>query len=229
MNSNYKLADLDKSIVVEPADKAESAVIWLHGLGADGNDFVGILPQLNLPQNHSIRFVFPHAPVQPVTVNGGMAMRSWYDIYSMTIAEKMDTAGINQSASVLQELIQQQLDLGIPANKIVLAGFSQGGLVALHTGLYYSQPLAGILALSTYYPTACLQDAQQQAKEFQQPPICMAHGVYDQVIPLAVAQKASQLLTEHGQQVEWHEYPMEHQVCMPEIELISAWLQARLM
>lgn len=229
MNSNYSLADLDKSIVVEPKDRAQSAVIWLHGLGADGNDFVGILPQLNLPAEHRIRFVFPHAPVQPVTVNGGMAMRSWYDIYSMTIAEKMDIAGINQSAAVLRELIQQQLDSGIPADRIIVAGFSQGGLVALHAGLYYPQPLAGIMALSTYYPTACLEDAKQNEGVFQSPPILMAHGLYDQVIPLAVAQKARVLLTEHGQQVEWHEYPMEHQVCMPQIEAISAWLQARLM
>ena len=225
MNSNYTLKDLDQSIVIEPKVEANAAVIWLHGLGADGHDFEGILPQLGLPINHAVRFVFPHAPVQPVTVNGGMAMRSWYDILSMNIADRVDIAGLEKSSAVLMELVEEQMALGIPANKIVLAGFSQGGLVALHTGLNFSDTVAGVLALSTYYPEPCFEE---QSLKNQTLPILMAHGTYDQVIALKVAEDSKNFLVSKGFNVEWQTYPMEHQVCMPEIELISAWLQAKL-
>jgi len=225
MNPNYTLKDLDQSIVVEPKVEANSAVIWLHGLGADGHDFEGILPQLGLPSNHAIRFVFPHAPVQPVTVNGGMAMRSWYDILSMNIADRVDIAGLEKSSAVLKELIEEQMTLGIPADKIVLAGFSQGGLVALHTGLNVSETVAGVLALSTYYPEPCFEESSLKNQTL---PILMAHGTYDQVIALNVAEDSKSFLESKGFNVEWQTYPMEHQVCMPEIELISSWLQAKL-
>lgn len=225
MPVEYALSDLDPSIVIEPPKPANAAVIWLHGLGADGHDFVGILPQLNLPADHSIRFVFPHAPVQSVTVNGGMSMRSWYDIYSMSIAEKMDLHSIELSSNVLKELIDEQLKLGITADKIVIAGFSQGGLIALNTALSLDLTLAGVMALSTYYPKACLETL---ASPNTGTPILMVHGEYDPVVPFSVAQNSQQRLTQTGANIEWHSYPMEHQVCMPEIELVSKWLQSRL-
>jgi len=228
LKTHFTLADLDKSIVLEPDTNADSAVIWLHGLGADGNDFAGILPQLQLPNNHKVRFIFPHAPIQAVTVNGGMEMRSWYDIYSMTIAEKMDVEGIEQSASIVAEMIEQQIAQGVSADKIVLAGFSQGGLVVLHAGLQSKHPIAGIMALSTYYPEACWQAIENRQVKTNSVPILMAHGLYDQVIPLPVASKAKNLLTSKELNVEWHEYPMEHQVCMEEIEVIANWLKDKL-
>jgi len=225
MKPEYQLADLDPSIIVEPEQAADSAVIWLHGLGADGHDFVGILPQLNLPEKHKVRFVFPNAPVQPVTVNGGMAMRSWYDIYSMTIAEKMDLHSIALSSRVLRELIEQQLAQGIAAEKIVIAGFSQGGLVALNTALSSEYSLAGVMALSTYYPSACLDTLAEPNHSIN---TFMVHGTHDPVIPYSVAETSYHRLLDLGCTIEWHTYPMEHQVCMQEIEDISNWLKARL-
>ena len=226
MNSTYTLADLEPSIIVEPPQAAKAAVIWLHGLGADGHDFAGLLPQLGLPNNHAIRFIFPNAPVQAVTVNGGMQMRSWYDIYSMSIAEKMDLHSIEQSSLVLEELVQEQVDNGISADKIVIAGFSQGGLIALNMALTSDYTLAGVLALSTYYPQACIDSLERPAKCGS--PIFMAHGEYDPVVPFAVAQSSVDRLKLLGCEVEWHSYPMEHQVCMPEVEAISEWLKKQL-
>lgn len=222
MTDSYQLKDLDASIVVEPTSPANSAVIWLHGLGADGHDFVGLLPQLNLPENHAIRFIFPHAPIQPVTVNGGMTMRSWYDIYSMSIADKMDLSSIAMSSSVVKELIEEQIASGIDVNKIVLAGFSQGGLIVLNTALKENYVLAGVMALSTYYPKACMESLSVLNT---QTPILMMHGEYDPVVPINVAQASREGLKKAGCEVEWHEYPMEHQLCMPEIVTISAWLK----
>lgn len=225
MKKTYSLADLDDPIVIEPSVSARSAVIWLHGLGADGHDFEGILPQLDLPIHHAIRFVFPHAPVQAVTVNGGMNMRSWYDIYSMTIAEKIDIEGINQSAGIVTELIEQQINSGISPSNIVLAGFSQGGLVVLHAALHSKYVLAGVLALSTYYPAECYQPL---GKSQQQTPIFMAHGTYDQVIPLNVAEKSHGFLQSIDCDIQWHTYSMEHSVCSAEIDAIASWLRLRL-
>lgn len=225
MTDRYQLTDLDASIVIEPTSPAQAAVIWLHGLGADGNDFVGLLPQLNLPDNHAIRFIFPHAPVQPVTVNGGMAMRSWYDIYSMSIADKMDLTSIAMSSAVVKELIEEQIKSGIAVGKIVLAGFSQGGLVVLNTALSEDYSLAGVMALSTYYPKACMDSLSSINIKT---PILMIHGQYDPVVPFAVAQTSREGLEKLGCKLEWHDYPMEHQLCMPEIETISAWLEERL-
>lgn len=223
MSNRFSLQNLDPSIVVEPKTDAKSVVIWLHGLGADGHDFEGILPQLNLPDSHNIRFIFPHAPVQPVTINGGMAMRSWYDIVSTTIADRADLAGIDASRCIVDELIEQQIEQGIAADKILLAGFSQGGLVALHSGLHSQNKLAGVLALSTYYPQQCLRAVTNNV------PVFMAHGLYDQVIPVTVAQQAQQLFEKLELPVEWQAYPMEHQVCQAEIEAISNWLQKQLL
>ncbi len=221
MNS-YSLSDLDPSIIVEPNRPAKHAVIWLHGLGADGNDFVGLLPQLNLPDDHAIRFVFPHAPRQAVTVNGGMVMRSWYDIYSMEIASKIDEHSIEQSSGVLVELIQQQIEQGISAENIIIAGFSQGGLITLHTVLHSGITLGGAIALSTYYPDVCLKQSSCADEEI---PVMMVHGDYDPVIPVGIAEASYQKLLEIGCQVSWQRYPMEHQVCMSEIEQISYFIQ----
>ncbi len=213
----------DSPIIIEPKGDVTSAVIWLHGLGADGNDFAGLVPQLNLPEQHGIRFVFPHAPVQPVTINGGMEMRSWYDIRSTDFMNDVDAAGIRVSCYQIYDLIQGQLDQGILAHKIVLAGFSQGGLIALHAGLSFSHSLAGIMALSTYCPLP------QQFHQHRDVPIFMGHGKFDNVIPFSVAQASCSALQKRGYPIQWHSYPMEHQVCAQEIEDIVNWLKSVLL
>lgn len=219
-------AKLDPPIIIEPTrgttEGATRAVIWLHGLGADGNDFAGLVPELDLPENNGIRFVFPHALVQPVTINGGMEMRSWYDIRSNNFIEDIDAAGIRVSCYQVYDLIQAQMDQGIPADQIVLAGFSQGGLVALHAGLSFGHTLAGIMALSTYCPMP------QQFSQHRQMPIMMTHGRFDTVIPMKLAKDSCESLTKRGYQIEWLEYPMEHQVCIEEIRDISRWLRETL-
>ncbi|WP_044410194.1 alpha/beta hydrolase [Thiomicrospira microaerophila] len=209
----------DMPIIVEPSSPAKAAVIWLHGLGADGSDFVDIVPSLGLPADHAIRFVFPHAPVQPVTINGGMAMRSWFDIRSMDILEDVDSAGIRVSCHQVYKLIEQQRVAGVASDRIVLAGFSQGGLIALHAGLSYDHPLAGVMALSTWCPLV------EQFYLHREMPIFIAHGEQDPVVPFALGAKARDDLSAKGYAVEWHAYPMQHQVCLDEIEAIGAWLR----
>lgn len=216
-------AKQDLPIIIEPKEKATSAVIWLHGLGADGNDFVGLIPQLGLPDNHGVRFVFPHAPVQSVTINGGMKMRSWYDIRSTDIMNDIDTAGIEASCFQVHDLIQAQMDQGIAANRIILAGFSQGGLIALHAGLRFEHRLAGIMALSTYCPMS--QSLSQFFSQHREMPIFMAHGEYDGVIPLSAAQASYKALQQQGYHIQWQTYPMEHQLCAQEVEDIVNWLR----
>ncbi len=211
-------AKQDQPIIIEPEKRATSAVIWLHGLGADGNDFAGLVPELDLPSHHGIRFIFPNALEQAVTINGGMTMRSWFDIRSTDFMNDIDAAGIRVACNQIYALIQQQIEAGIDVDKIVLAGFSQGGLVALHAGLSFSQPLAGIMALSTYCPMS------EQFHLHRQTPILMAHGKFDTVIPMAIAKQSAEALTERGYAIEWHQYPMEHQVCAEEIGEISTWL-----
>ncbi|MBF6057793.1 alpha/beta hydrolase [Thiomicrorhabdus heinhorstiae] len=211
-------------IVVEPKNKdgneleAQAAVIWLHGLGADGYDFLGVLPQLNLPTEHHIRFIFPHADEQPVTINGGMRMRSWYDIRSPDLLNDVDADGIRIASYQVYDLIDQQIKAGIDPKKIILAGFSQGGLIALHAGLGYQQSLGGIMALSTYCPM------EQQFNMHLEMPIFMVHGTEDSVVPLALAEHAYTALSNRGYQIEWHTYLMGHQVCGQELMDIRAWL-----
>lgn len=214
--------ELDYPIIIEPNEPATKAVIWLHGLGADGNDFAGLVPELDLPEKNGIRFVFPHAAVQAVTINGGMEMRSWYDIRSNDFMEDIDAAGIRVSCYQVYDLIQAQMDQGILPENIVLAGFSQGGLIALHAGLSFSHTLAGIMALSTYCPMP------QQFSQHRQMPIIMTHGEYDTVIPMDIAQLSRDSLQRRGYQIEWFQYPMEHQVCIEEIRDISVWLRKAL-
>lgn len=199
----------------------EFAVIWLHGLGADGHDFEPIVPELGLTR--AVRFVFPHAPMQPVTVNGGMVMRAWYDIVGMDFGADVDTIGINQSSAHLRRLIQNTVESGIPSDRIILAGFSQGGVIALHTGLLYPDKLAGIVALSTYVaiPEAIQRSASEANREI---PIFMAHGRFDPVIPYSLGQQSKDFLAEAGYPVQWHAYPMEHSVHPEEIRHIADWL-----
>lgn len=213
-----------QTIEVPPATKQEYSVIWMHGLGADGHDFEAIVPDLRLPEDHGIRFIFPNAPIQAVTINGGMKMRSWYDILEMSMEHKVDNAGINQSSNSIDQLIQKEINKGIASENILLAGFSQGGVIALHSGLRFTYKLAGILALSTYLPTI-EQIKTEATKENQSIPIFMAHGTMDQVVAIQNAKQAFNQLKEMQYPIHWHEYPMEHSVCQEEIMAISQFIK----
>jgi len=211
-------------IQIDTAPGPRFTVIWLHGLGADGHDFESIVPELRLPGTMPVRFIFPHAPIQPVTINGGMAMRAWYDIVAMDLSVGADETGIRQSMDRLRGLIQATVDAGIAARHIVLAGFSQGGVIAMQTGLAYPRRLAGIMALSTYValPGAIDSDA---AKANAQIPIFMAHGRFDPVIPITLGRQSKDLLVEAGYPVQWQEYPMQHSVHPDEIRDLGDWLK----
>lgn len=199
------------------------SVIWLHGLGADGHDFEPIVPELGLPPDLSVRFIFPHAPQQPVTINAGMVMPAWYDILSMEIVRQIDAAGIDRSAGHVCELVRQEIDRGIDSDHILLAGFSQGGAVVLHAGLLFEQPLMGILALSAYLPIPdrILKNQNNTARSI---PIFMAHGTHDPVVPMQLGQQTYEFLSSQGCDVEWHTYPMQHSVNMDEIRDIGIWM-----
>ncbi len=204
-------------IIIEPSVSATYSVIWLHGLGADGHDFAGILPALNLPENHTIRFIFPHAPERQITVNNGMVMRGWYDVLSLELVEPVDEVGIEESVQSIQLLIRQEQEKGVAANQILLAGFSQGGVIALHAGLRFEEKIAGVMALSTYLPLVeKIPDGNL--------PILVAHGTHDPVVPLRGGEKARDALQSKGYAVDWHTYPMEHQVCAEEIDTIRDFL-----
>ena len=215
------------AIILEPDQPANAAVIWLHGLGADGNDFVPIVPELRLPEAISPRFIFPNAPVRPISINGGMPMRGWYDITSLTRLDQQDEAGIRASARRVQNLIEEEVAAGIPRQRIVLAGFSQGGAIALHAGLRQNEALGGILALSTYLPLQSRLMGELSAAG-RATPVFMCHGLYDNVLPAALGTSSRDGLRQLGCAVEWRDYPMQHQVCEEEIEDIATWLKARL-
>lgn len=206
---------------------ADAAVIWLHGLGADGHDFVSLLPELQLPASMAVRFVFPHAPVRPVTVNNGWPMRAWYDIKSLDANGRDDAEGIAASAQRLAALIAAEQSRGIASERIVLAGFSQGGAVVLYAGLRHPEPLAGILALSTYLPLRDRLSAERSASN-SQVPILMCHGTQDPVVTLPFALQSRTALQQAGCMLDWREYPMEHSLCAAEVLAISQWLQQRL-
>lgn len=212
--------------VIEPAGTADAAVIWLHGLGASGHDFVPVVPHLGLPDNHGVRFVFPHAPEIPVTINGGMVMPAWYDILAMSIEREIDIKQIESSSAAVRELIQRELDAGIASGRIVLAGFSQGGAVAYHTALAYPKPLAGLMTLSTYFATAKEVTLSNANKAL---PIHIFHGTQDPMVPESMGHTANQILQSMGFKPKYRSYPMQHEVCMEEIEdignSIKAWLQ----
>ena len=210
-------------ITLDPPSPATACVIWMHGLGADGNDFVPVVPELGLPEAHSVRFVFPNAPSMPVTINGGHVMPAWYDITSVELDKRADEAGVRRSQSAISELIADQRAQGISAERIVLAGFSQGGVIALQTGLRHAEKLGGVMALSTYL--ACVESVGTEASPANRDiPIFMAHGSMDPVISIALAKLSKARLETHGYVIDWHEYGMPHSVCAEEIEAIGAFL-----
>jgi len=209
-----------EAIEIQTGSKPAASIIWLHGLGADGHDFEPIVPELKLAK--PLRFVFPHAPARPVTINQGMRMRAWYDILQFGGGPE-DEAGIRASQRKIEELIAEEKEKGLPAAKIVMAGFSQGGAIALQTALRYPERLAGVLALSTYLPQAASLQSERSSAN-QGIPIFMAHGRYDDIIPLPRAEASRKLLEAAGYPVEWHEYPMPHSVCAEEIADIAAFL-----
>lgn len=212
------------TIDIQPTEEHLYTIIWLHGLGADGHDFEGIIPSLNLAAEAHTHFIFPNAPVQPVTINSKMKMRAWYDILAVSLDKhEVDLEGIYRSAGMVNKLIQKEIDKGIPAKNIVLAGFSQGGAIALHIGLTYPQKLAGILALSTYLPTIHTLDSEGSPAG-KITPILMAHGILDAVVAIEAGKAAFDHLTAEGYNIEWHDYLMEHSVCPEEITQISIFL-----
>ena len=205
-----------------------ASVIWLHGLGADGHDFEALVPELGLPHDAGIRFVFPHAPMRPVTINGGMTMRAWYDIRTLDREGPQDEAGIRESAQLLERLIERERQRGSDYGRIVVAGFSQGGAIALHTALRFPRRLAGLIALSTWLPLAQAfreEVAGASGVASHDLPIFMAHGRYDPVLPLELGEISKDALEHAGFVVEWHEYPMAHAVCPDEIDALRRWLQ----
>ncbi|HHJ16991.1 MAG TPA: alpha/beta fold hydrolase [Gammaproteobacteria bacterium] len=207
---------------IEPREPARCAVIWLHGLGASGDDFVPLIQQWGLADELGVRFVLPHAPHRPVTLNGGMVMRAWYDLYDLGFGRGEDSAGIGQAQQQLLELIDRERQRGIPDARILLAGFSQGGAIALYTALRHPQLLAGVLVLSGYLPLAERLAAEKRAADSL--PIRIDHGRQDPVVPFAVAQATRQKLEAEGYTVEFHAYEMEHSLCPPQIETLRHWL-----
>jgi phospholipase/carboxylesterase len=215
-------------VEIEPKRKADSAVIWLHGLGADGHDFVPIVPELRLPASLAVRFVFPHAPAIPVSLNFGMVMPAWYDIAGPDLrSTRHDEPGIRKSSARLEALVARERERGVPANRIVLAGFSQGGAVAIHTALRHPERLAGLMALSTYLVLDDKLEAERSAAN-RDLPILECHGTMDPMVPEERGRACRDKLQSLGYEVNWHSWPMEHQVCAEEIDVIGAWLRERL-
>jgi phospholipase/carboxylesterase len=220
------MSSLLETIEIETAPNPAAAVIWMHGLGADGNDFAPIVPELRIAGAPAIRFVFPHAPMMPVTINNGYVMRAWYDVSFGDLegtTKQADEKGVRASQAAIEQLIARETARGIAAEKIVVAGFSQGGAIALQTGLRHADKLAGIMALSTYLPLAQTL-AAEAAPANRSIPVFYAHGTHDAVIPMAMAKASRETLQTAGYTVEWHEYPMQHSVCVEEIGDISRWL-----
>ena len=212
-----------EAIVIEPKATHKASIIWLHGLGADGHDFESIVPELGLPDNLGIRFIFPNAPKRSVTINGGMSMRAWYDVKSPTLNEQEDSESIIDSSILIDKYINAEIEAGIESNKIILAGFSQGGVITLHAGLRFPKPLAGLLALSCYL--ALPGQLENEAIAEKSIPIMMTHGVSDPVIPFEQGRASSEILKKHGYLVEWHKYTMQHSVCLEEITTIGVWIK----
>jgi phospholipase/carboxylesterase len=219
-----------EAIELETQPKPTKSVIWMHGLGADGNDFVPIVHELDLKKAPATRFIFPHAPMQPVSINNGYVMRAWYDVRWGDLegkSKQADEKGVRASQAAIEALIAREAERGISAGNIVLAGFSQGGAIALQTALRHPEKLAGVMALSTYLP---LHEslAKEGTAENRRTPIFMAHGTQDGVVPYEMGKLSRDLLTQAGYDVEWHEYPMQHSVCIEEVRDVGAWLTGRL-
>ncbi|MEM7083347.1 MAG: alpha/beta hydrolase-fold protein [Pseudomonadota bacterium] len=209
---------------VTTAEPCTHSVIWLHGLGADGHDFVPVVPELGLPSDLAVRFVFPHSEERAVTINGGMRMRAWYDIKSLDRHGRADEAGIRESQAQIEQLIRRENERGVPTANIVIAGFSQGGAVALQVGLRYAETFAGIMVLSSYL---ALEDslADERSEANARTPLFMAHGLHDPMVTLDMGTQSREALNAQGIAVDWHEYPMAHQVCLEELRDIGAWLR----
>ncbi len=218
-------SDMLPAIEIDTAPRPAHSVIWMHGLGADGNDFVPIIGQLGL-SDFAVRFIFPHAPARPVTINGGYVMRAWYDIGYEDLSLKEDERGVRESQTAIEALIEREVSRGVEYDKIVLAGFSQGGAIALQAGLRFPQRLCGVIALSTYLPLPDKVEAERHPSNASMP-IFMAHGMEDPIVPLKLAQASCSRLISMGYPVQWHEYDMPHSVCPEEIAQIGAFLRAR--
>jgi phospholipase/carboxylesterase len=218
----------ESEVVLEPeSGTADASVIWMHGLGADGYDFVPLVPELQLPSQARVRFMFPHAEVRPVTINGGYAMRAWYDIRELSPAGRDDEQGFAEARQRIESLIKREVDAGIPSSRILLAGFSQGGAVALHVGLRHAQTLGGILALSCYLPMHA-RLATELTPAARATPILMCHGTEDPVVAQQFGALSRDVMKGAGLVVDWREYRMGHTLCIEEISDLSAWLRERL-
>lgn len=223
----YSTQESAEAVVLSPDQPPVATVIWLHGLGADGFDFVPIVNELRLPASLPVRFIFPHATPRPVTINNGFVMRAWYDIKGFGPDRAEDDAGIRESEGVVKRYIEHQIAQGIAADKIVIAGFSQGGAIALQTGVRYPQRLAGIMALSTYLPLRATL-AQEASAANRDVPILMCHGTHDPIVIPQMGEASRDALQAQGYRIDWRSYPMEHSVCLEEVNDISHWLQTRL-
>lgn len=219
-----------ETVELETAPDPRWAVVWLHGLGADGHDFAPIVPEVVQRGWPAIRFVFPHAPMRPVTINNGMRMRAWYDIRDLgfegTVGDRADAAGVGASVAQVEALVARENERGIPASRVLLAGFSQGGAIALSAALQRKEPLAGVVALSTYLPLASQAEGAPTGSATSQP-VFMAHGTQDPVVPFAAGQRSAERLRAMGFDVEWHAYPMQHQVCAEQIRDLGQWVSRR--
>lgn len=218
------MSELLPCVTVKPTAEHKATVIWLHGLGADGHDFEPIVPELKLPVELGVKFIFPHAPVIPVTINGGYQMRAWYDIRNADLSQREDEAGVRQSAEQVERLITHEIEQGIAADRIILAGFSQGGAVTLHLATRLNQKLAGIIALSTYL-TIPDKLADEKSDANLNTPIFMAHGQQDPVVPMQRGQYSAKMLQDNGFKVHWSDYPMPHAVCLEEIQALGRYIE----
>ena len=212
---------------IEPPGEAKGTVIWLHGLGADGNDFEPLVREWGLADSLGIRFILPHAPHQPVTLNGGMVMRAWYDLYDMSFNKGEDVEGIERARQQVLSLIEREVERGVPTERILLAGFSQGAAVVLHTALRMVEPLAGVLALSGYLPRPEMLAAEKQADPAQLV-IRIDHGEQDHIVPFAAAERTCAALEAVGYTVEFHAWPMQHSLCPPQVQSLRDWIAVRL-
>jgi phospholipase/carboxylesterase len=218
------MSKLLEHIEIETAPNPQVSIIWMHGLGADGNDFVPIVKELDLAGLPGIRFIFPHAPTMPVTINNGYVMRAWYDIMGTDLVRREDESGLRASQKMVEAFIANEKARGIPASRIILAGFSQGCAMTLQTGLRHPEPLAGMMCLSGYVPLSATVPTERSEASLKTP-IFMVHGRADGVIPIQRAEASRRLLESMGYQIEWHEYMMQHSVCAEEVDHISAWLK----
>lgn len=212
-------------VEVNPKSEVKAVIIWLHGLGDSGHGFAPIVPELRLPDELGIRFVFPHAPVRPVTINGGMQMNAWYDIKTMDLENRADETGVLESAALCEQLLEDEISRGVPADKIILAGFSQGGVIALQVATRLEKSLAGVMAMSTYMCKPEKLAAEKTAANLNTP-IFMAHGTMDEVVPTSAGTTARDTLLDNGYKVDWHDYPMGHTLCLEQVQAITAFIKS---